>query len=67
MAELVVLLGMGKSGKTTHKTLNFDSYKPYGSFEAFDRLEVLKESIQSYYDNIEIPFEIIIHDNGTTY
>ncbi len=33
----------------------------------FDRLEVLKKSIQSYYDNISTPFEIIIHDNGTTY
>ncbi len=33
----------------------------------FDKLEVLKMSIQSYYDNIKIPFEIIIHDNGTTY
>jgi hypothetical protein len=33
----------------------------------FDRLEVLKTSIQSYYDNISTPFEIIIHDQGTTY
>ncbi len=33
----------------------------------FDRLEVLKKSIQSYYDNIDTSFEIIIHDQGTTY
>jgi len=32
-----------------------------------DRLEVLKESIQSYYSNIKTPFEIIIIDFGSTY
>jgi hypothetical protein len=32
-----------------------------------DRLKVLKESIRSYYDNINTPFEIIIHDNNTTF
>lgn len=33
----------------------------------FNKLTVLKKSVQSYYDNIKTPFEIIIHDNGTTY
>ena len=32
-----------------------------------DRLEALKESIQSYYDCIKTPFEIIIIDFGSTY
>ena len=32
-----------------------------------DRLEVLGKSIQSYYDNIKTPFEIIIVDFGSTY
>ena len=32
-----------------------------------DRLIALKECIKSYEDNIKTPFEIIIHDNGSTY
>jgi len=32
-----------------------------------DRLKFLKESIQSYYDCIKTPFEIIIIDFGTSY
>jgi len=32
-----------------------------------DRLEVLKKSIQSYYDYIKTPFEIVIVDFGSTY
>ena len=32
-----------------------------------DRLEVLKESIQSYHDCIKTPFEIVIIDFGSTY
>ena len=32
-----------------------------------NRLEVLKKSIQSYYNNIKTPFEIIIIDFGSTY
>jgi hypothetical protein len=32
-----------------------------------DRLTVLKESIKSYYKQIKTPFEIVIHDNGTTF
>jgi len=32
-----------------------------------DRLTVLKKSIQSYYDYIKTPFEIIIIDLGSTY
>jgi len=32
-----------------------------------DRLEVLKESIQSYYNYIKTPFEIVIVDFGSTY
>lgn len=32
-----------------------------------DRLEILKQSIQSYYDSIETPFEIVIIDFGSTY
>jgi len=32
-----------------------------------DRLEVLKKSIQSYYDYIKTPFEIVIIDFGTSY
>jgi len=32
-----------------------------------DRLKALKESIQSYYDCIKTPFEIVIIDFGTSY
>ncbi len=32
-----------------------------------DRVQVLKESIISYHQNIDDPFEIIIHDNLSTY
>jgi len=32
-----------------------------------DRLSVLKESIASYERNIKTPFEIVIHDNGSTF
>jgi len=32
-----------------------------------DRLEILKESIQSYYDYIKTPFEVVIVDFGSTY
>lgn len=32
-----------------------------------DRLEALKKSIQSYYDCIKTPFEIVIIDFGTSY
>jgi len=32
-----------------------------------DRLKVLERSIQSYYDNIKSPFEIVIVDFGSTY
>jgi len=32
-----------------------------------DRLEILKQSIQSYHDCIKTPFEIIIIDFGSTY
>jgi len=32
-----------------------------------DRLEALKESIKSYQENIKTPYEIVIHDNDTTY
>ena len=34
---------------------------------SLDRLEALKESIQSYYDCIKTPFEIIIMDFGSSY
>lgn len=44
MAELIVLLGMGESGKTTyaeslktHIRLDFDSFQPYGSKFAFNK------------------------------
>lgn len=33
----------------------------------YDRLTVLKKSIQSYYDYIKTPFEIVIIDFGSTY
>lgn len=33
----------------------------------YDRLEVLKKSMQSYYDYIKTPFEIVIIDFGSTY
>jgi len=33
----------------------------------YDRLEVLKQSIQSYRDNIKTSFEIVIIDFGSTY
>jgi hypothetical protein len=32
-----------------------------------DRMTVLQESIKSYHDYIKTPFEIVIHDNGTTF
>lgn len=32
-----------------------------------DRLKILKESMQSYYDYIKTPFEIVIIDFGSTY
>ena len=32
-----------------------------------DRLKVLEKSIQSYYDNIKTPFEIVIIDFGSTF
>ncbi|NIO81704.1 MAG: hypothetical protein GTN53_14080, partial [Candidatus Aminicenantes bacterium] len=32
-----------------------------------DRLKMLKESIQSYRDNIKTPFEIVICDQGSTF
>ena len=32
-----------------------------------DRLGVLRESIASYREHIRTPFEIVIHDNGSTY
>lgn len=32
-----------------------------------DRLEVLKRSLQSYWDCIKTPYEIVIHDNDSTY
>jgi glycosyltransferase involved in cell wall biosynthesis len=32
-----------------------------------DRLNVLKKSLDSYFQNIKTPFEIVIHDNGSTY
>ncbi len=44
MAELVILLGMGESGKTTyaktlttHERIDFDSLKPYGSIKRFNK------------------------------
>lgn len=33
----------------------------------FERLEILKQSIQSYYDYIKTPFEIVIIDFGSSY
>lgn len=33
----------------------------------YDRLKVLKQSIDSYCDNIETPFEVVIIDFGSTY
>lgn len=33
----------------------------------YDRLRVLKESIQSYHDCIKTPFEIVVVDFGSTY
>jgi len=32
-----------------------------------DRLEVLKKTIQSFESSIKTPFEIVIHDNNSTY
>lgn len=32
-----------------------------------DRLEILKKSIQSYYDCIKTPFEIVIRDQGSAF